>query len=219
MGWIKLHTKITEWEWYDNIPCRLVFLHLLLNANYEDKTWKGIMIKRGQHLTSIQSLANETGLSVSQVRTAINNMQATNELTLKTTNKYTVITIEKYEEYQHNPNSGNKQTNTQNATQKTTPKEEQKKEGKKDICSAKLDKKFDEFYNQAYPRKGSPKEAEKAFAKAVKDGASPDELIIGARNYATAMRGIEKKFIKLPATWLNKGCWEDEHSTTTDYGR
>ena len=40
-GWIKLHRQILDWEWYDDINVKVLFLHLLLTANYEDKKWQG----------------------------------------------------------------------------------------------------------------------------------------------------------------------------------
>jgi len=58
-----------------------------------------------------------------------------------------------------------------------------------------------------YPRKESKAAAEKAYAKARKK-ASHDELIAGAVRYATDPNR-EAQYTKLPATWLNAGCWED----------
>ena len=78
-GWIKLHRQILDWEWYDDINVKVLFLHLLLTANYEDKKWQGTTIKRGQLVTSRQHLAEQTGLSEQQVRTAINKYQSYDE--------------------------------------------------------------------------------------------------------------------------------------------
>ena len=68
---------------------------------------------------------------------------------------------------------------------------------------------FDEFYS-IYPRKKEPKEARKAYLKAVKGGALEHDIIEGARRYRQSCVGEEPKFIKYPATWLNRGCWDDE---------
>ena len=62
-GYIKLFRKMTTWEWYTDIAIKSVFLHCLLQANYKDKKWKGIMIRRGQFVTSYTHLAEETGES------------------------------------------------------------------------------------------------------------------------------------------------------------
>lgn len=66
---------------------------------------------------------------------------------------------------------------------------------------------FDEFYGE-YPLKLEKAAAKKAWAKAVKV-ANPETILAGVRRY----RGDpnrEKEFTKYPATWLNKGCWNDD---------
>lgn len=68
---------------------------------------------------------------------------------------------------------------------------------------------FDEFYS-IYPRKKEPKAARKAYSKALREGATDEEVIEGAKRYRQQSIGKEPVFIKYPATWLNKGCWEDE---------
>lgn len=113
-GWIKIFRTMLEWEWYDDINVKIVFLHLLLKANFEDKKWKGINIKRGDLITSYGNLADELGLTSMQVRTAIQKLKSTNEITTKTTNKYTLITLLKYSNYQDFQIDNNKQDNRQN---------------------------------------------------------------------------------------------------------
>lgn len=38
-GYITIHRKIVDWEWYKDIPTRVLFEHLLLTANWKDKKW------------------------------------------------------------------------------------------------------------------------------------------------------------------------------------
>ena len=57
-------------------------------ANHEDQKWEGVTIKRGQRVTSYQHLADETGLTYQKVRTALNNLKSTGEITSKSTNNY-----------------------------------------------------------------------------------------------------------------------------------
>lgn len=45
-GWIKLHRKLLDWEWYSDTNCRLLFIHCLLKANFEDTKWRGVDIKK-----------------------------------------------------------------------------------------------------------------------------------------------------------------------------
>lgn len=99
-GYIKLHRKILDWQWYTDIPTHILFEHLLLTANWQDSKWKNITIKRGQRVTSLQHLSQETGLSVQQVRTSLNKLRSSQEITQSATKKYTLITIENYDLYQ-----------------------------------------------------------------------------------------------------------------------
>lgn len=99
-GWIKLHRKILDWEWFTSPSTLQLFIYLLLRANKEDKKWRGILIKRGQLVTSVATISEETKLSTQQVRTSLNRLKSTNEITSKTTNKFTLVTVCKYESYQ-----------------------------------------------------------------------------------------------------------------------
>lgn len=118
-GWIKIHRRLLQWEWYSDTNTVRLFLHLLLNANYEDKRWRGFEIKRGQLVTGRLKLSEETNLSQQQVRTCLERLKSTNEITIKTTNKYTVITINKYEEYQQTGQENNQEINQQDNQQIT----------------------------------------------------------------------------------------------------
>lgn len=43
-GWICLHRKILKWEWYQDTNTFRVFIHLLLNANWEDTKYMGMLL-------------------------------------------------------------------------------------------------------------------------------------------------------------------------------
>lgn len=99
-GWIAIHRSILEWEWYDDVNTKSLFIHLLLTANHSDKEWKGILIKRGQVLTGRVSLAKALGLSEQQIRTSIDKLLSTNEITKQSTSQYSIISILNYDKYQ-----------------------------------------------------------------------------------------------------------------------
>lgn len=116
-GYIKLWRSLLKWEWYSDVNVSRLFIHLLLTANYEDTTWRGETIHRGQRLTSVAKLAEETGLTTKEVRTALGKLTRTNELTIRTTNKYSVITVEKYDFFQYPTDPMGKQEGEQPGTQ------------------------------------------------------------------------------------------------------
>ena len=126
-GWIKLHYKFLKWEWSNDPNMVALFLHLLLKANYQGRNWRGQDIKRGELITGLHSLSAETGISLQSLRTCLKRLKSTNEITIKTTNKYSVICIRNYNKYQHELTSKltSKLTNNQQTTNKqlTTPKE------------------------------------------------------------------------------------------------
>jgi uncharacterized phage protein (TIGR02220 family) len=108
-GWIKLHRKLADWEWYKKSNMVHLFLHMVLTANFEDKTWQGVTIKRGELITGRKKLSAETGISEQSIRTCFFNLQSTSEITIRSTNKYSIITICNYELYQNEDNSNNQQ--------------------------------------------------------------------------------------------------------------
>ena len=99
-GWIKIHRQILEWRWYSDINVTRLFLHLLLKANFDAKDWQDMTIERGQLVTSIGRLAEQTSLSIKEVRTALKKLESTGEIITKGANKFTTITICKYDTYQ-----------------------------------------------------------------------------------------------------------------------
>lgn len=99
-GWIKLHRQIVNWEWFKKPETLSVFIYCLLRANISDGTWRGIEYRRGQFITSIETIRKDTGLSIQKIRTALKHLYDTGELTHESTNKYTIITICKFDIYQ-----------------------------------------------------------------------------------------------------------------------
>lgn len=92
-GYVAFPRGLTDWEWYDDVNTCRVFFHLMLTANWEAKNWRGVAIEPGGQVTSIAHLAQAVGLSRKAVRTALDHLTATSYLTVKTTNKFSVITV------------------------------------------------------------------------------------------------------------------------------
>ncbi len=113
-GWVALHRKFLEWEWYDDKNTKILFLHLLLKANHKDNRWQGVLVKRGQLISGRFKLSKEVGLSEQQTRTAINKLISTNEITKLSTTEYTIYTLTNYNRYQDiNQQDNQRATNEQ----------------------------------------------------------------------------------------------------------
>ena len=108
-GWIKIHKKIIKWEWYTDSKMVHLFLHLLFKAQYEDSRWKGLTVKRGQLISGLSSLSKATGISTQSLRTCLKRLKDSGEIMQKSTNRFSVITICNYEEYQATKKTANKQ--------------------------------------------------------------------------------------------------------------
>ena len=126
-GYIKLHRKMVNWEWFSDPNTSHLFVYLLLSASWQDSKWRGIDIPRGSLITSLNHLAENTGLTIRSVRTSLEKLKSTHEVTSKSTNKFTIVTIVKYSDYQ-DIEFVNRQTNRQasrqtNDKQTTTSKE------------------------------------------------------------------------------------------------
>ena len=106
MGFIITDRNIVYWRWY-KVPGMLhLFMHLILMANFKEGMWQGIIVKRGQLITSRNRLSRETGLTEKEVRTGLKRLQRTGEIVIKATNQYSMITICNYDTYQGQDNRG-----------------------------------------------------------------------------------------------------------------
>ena len=103
-GWIKLHRSLLDWQYYGSVPCKLLLIHLLVSVNYEDKRWQGTVIKAGSLVTTHKKLANEIGLTIRQIRYALNTLESCQEIVTQTTNRFSVISLVKWEELQGSDN-------------------------------------------------------------------------------------------------------------------
>ena len=134
-GAIWIHRKIIDWEWYADSATMRVFIHCLLRANWKEGRFFGEAIPRGSFVTSYRTMARELGLTERSIRTAINHLKSTHEVTQRSTNRYTVITVVNYDEYQNSDTQSDKQVTSKRHTsdrQVTTNEESNKgNKGKK----------------------------------------------------------------------------------------
>lgn len=99
IGWIKLHRKILNWEWYGDVNVCRVYIHLLLTANFEEKKWNGIVLNKGDCTFTLGSLSEILNLSCQQIRTALEKLKTSNNITILSTSRYHRINITKYNSF------------------------------------------------------------------------------------------------------------------------
>ena len=110
-GWISLHRKFTTWEWYQDSKMVHLFIHLLLQANHDSKKWQGFVIERGQCVVGVKQLNKDLKISIQSIRTCLMKLKSSEILTIKSTNKFSIITVLNYDTYQSEEGRTNKLTN------------------------------------------------------------------------------------------------------------
>lgn len=141
-GWIKVHRKILNSEFYRGLTGRQrdVIITLLLMMNHEPREWiyKGVKYKTepGQCITSLQKIADRCGKDCTRevVRATIKHAENAHFLKQKTHTTHTVISIENWDKYQDTNTDSTQDThntNTENACVSTTNKNIRSKEYKK----------------------------------------------------------------------------------------
>jgi len=142
-GYIKLDRSIAKWRWFKNVNTCHLFMHLLLMANYSEAEFQSHNIKRGQIATSLNNLSQQSGLTFQQIRTALNHLKSTNDISIETTTKYTIITVNNYDKYILSTHSA---TNNQQTTNKQITNEQQQYNNKnKNNKYNKNNNKFNNF--------------------------------------------------------------------------
>lgn len=137
-GWIKLHRSLLEWEWFTDSNTLHVFIYLLLKANIKDVKYKGFVIPKGSLVVTVSDIGNTLGLSYKAVRTAFEHLKVSEQITTQATNKFTIVNICKYLDYQVLESNEGQTKETQNANKGRTKGErrasieEEYKEDKKE---------------------------------------------------------------------------------------
>lgn len=226
-GWVKLHRRLLDWQWYKDVPVRIVFEHLLLTANHKEGRFAGHDVPVGSTVTGRKSLADQTGLTEKQVRNALKKLENTGELAIKRASKFSIISIVKWSDYQDEGQQGASRgpaEGQQRATLeecKNIRKEEEVIEPNGSLSlpveattptpkGEKYPEDFEKFWS-AYPkRKGtnSKKEAFKKWQGYIRGGVPASLIIQGAEGYAKDRAGQDATYTQQAKTWLNQAGWE-----------
>ena len=119
-GFIKIYRSLLGWEWYQDANTMRVFIHLLLNANWEDSRYRGYEVPKGSLVCGRKKLAEDLGLSEQEIRTSLNHLKSTNEITIQPTNRFSIVSIVNWEKFQgFGEESTNKLTNKPTNNQPT----------------------------------------------------------------------------------------------------
>ena len=133
-GWIKLHRKTLE-HWVAQEPEMLaVWVRLLSDANHETKKtmFNGslIEIKRGQVIFGLNAFSVKSGVSIKKLRRYMDMFEAEGMLGRQKTNKFSLISITKYDQYQDKGSQGASRGQAEGKQRATSKECKEVKEGK-----------------------------------------------------------------------------------------
>ena len=120
-GWVRFYRKSIDSSVWKNPIIWMVWSWCLLKSNHQINTFpfngEDIEIKDGQFITGRIKATQEIPISEQQYRTSMKYLEKTKRLTIKTTNKFSLITVLKWEQYQKDNQQTNQPlTNQQPAT-------------------------------------------------------------------------------------------------------
>lgn len=156
-GWVKLYRKLLDSAlWKDcNAAQKAVLVTLLLMADHSPSSWvfngKEYKTEPGQMVTSLSSIAEKAGVSISQVRRSLMKFEKFHFSTGKPTNKNRLVTIENWALYQGQDEkptgkpAGNRQATDKQPTTNKNIRIQEYKNTNKDILSGKPDGASDDF--------------------------------------------------------------------------
>lgn len=199
-GWIKLHKKILDWEWYDDINTTRVFIHLLLTVNWENGEWRGRVINRGQRGISLSKLAKECHLTRQALRTTLSHLKSTNDLTIEQHGSFSLLTVLNYNAYQE----ANTQINQRSTNDQTLYKNIRNKEDKNNTPTP-----FENFW-KLYPKKTGKEYTSKVWERLTTEEQAMALSSLPAHLKLDQWTKDQGRFIPNPATWLNQKRFEDE---------
>ena len=218
-GWLKLYRSILDSTVFQDAEVLKVWIWLLCNVAFEQHDTicygKVIHLKPGQIATGRKKIAQCTDLNENKVYRALTALKSLGNIEIKSTNKYSIITIVNWDKYQGE--NGNRTANEQQTNSKTTAEEQQDnskrtqhkngKNGKKEkniyICSF-----FQSVWDE-YPKKLGKNKVTKAAMKQLEE-AGMDTVMEAVRRYVEKIKrdGTDEKYIMHGSTFFN-GAWKD----------
>ena len=225
-GWIKLHRKIIDNPVFNNPDLFHLFVYCLIAANHNPTmiVWNGEEknMERGSFITGRKSLSEKLKQSESKIYRNLKTLEKLNIITQKSNNRFTLINVVNYCNYQGSEFENEQQMNNQRTTneqQMNTVKNIRTKELKKDLkhmCvlpqydtpkTSEYSQDFEEFW-KTYPNYNRNKKgAYKTYLAALKgdsriNKATPEQLLRAAKRYAEEVKGKDQQYILHASTFL-----------------
>ncbi len=105
-GYVRLYRSLLDDPLMNQLPAAWfrIFIAILLRVNWKPGTWwdgnSNVTIPPGTLVTSVEKLSKIAGTSAKQTRNCLTYLKTANVATIKTTTRYSVITLLDWESYQ-----------------------------------------------------------------------------------------------------------------------
>lgn len=218
-GWLKLYRSILDSAVFQDAEVLKVWIWLLCNVAFEQHDTicygKVIHLKPGQIVTGRKKIAQCTDLNENKVYRALTALKSLGNIEIKSTNKYSIITVANWGKYQDE--NGKITSSEQQTNSKTTAEEQQlnsKRTQHKNGKNGKNEKEiyvcpfFDRAWELFPNKKGKSAVSKKAMRELAEAGESV--VIAAVENYKAEIqrKGTEEKYILHGSTFFN-GRWRD----------
>lgn len=227
-GYLKLWRKSIESPVWADPDLWRTWCCCLMLANHRDRTvlvdksGESIALQAGQFITGREAFHHamfpKKSKSNPSARTSwrwLEALQTLENLSIKTSNRFSIVTITQWGLYQAD-NFQNVQPNVPIVSRScpdsvpiVSTNKNDKNVKKKKHSAPEIPFDFTIFWSE-FPRgrKKSKGSAMESWAKAI-SLAPPAVLIQRAKDYAASKEG-RGPYVKMPSTWLNQRCWEDD---------
>ena len=207
-GWIKLHRKLLDNPVMINAELLQLFIYCLLRANHADNEFifngKMIMIETGSFITGLHVLCKDLKQKQTSIYRRLQLLTTLGYLSLKTENKFTIITVLNYKTYQVSDfESGKPVENKRKTNGKPVETNNNDKNEKND---KNINIPFDMFW-QSYDKKRGDKSKLERMWNSLTD-TDRQNIMDYIPKYKIATP--DKKYRKDPQTFFNNKSWNDE---------
>ncbi|MCP3032600.1 DnaD domain protein [Halobacillus sp. A1] len=127
-GWIKLHRKILHSEIFENEKMLKIFIYCLTKSSHKNTESRvgrqKVQLEPGQFIFGRKKAASELNMKESTVRDYLKILEEDEVITIHSTNKYSVITVDNWADYQSNDEENDNKPSADNQQKNNTPPSE-----------------------------------------------------------------------------------------------
>lgn len=206
-GYILLHRSLLEnwvWEKGRTFSRAEAWIDLIFLVNFAEGTHRidneVLPVPPGSRYTTVKELCERWRWSNTKVTNFLRLLETDKMIVINHDKKKTLLTLVNWEKYQTKNDRKTSEKRQENVGETSLNNKGKEGNKEKEIISPA---EFETFWG-IYPRKEAKATALKKWIARITEGETPENMIIGATNYAAACKakGTETKYTKLPSTFL-----------------